>query len=258
MLLKNYINVINYLTKGVVMKNVLIIIPAYNEENSILNTCKQVLKYKPKNKIKIDLIVINDGSIDKTEEILKNKKIPHINLIKNLGIGGAVQTGYKYAYENNYDYAVQFDGDGQHNINYLENILEPLMNNRSDFVIGSRFINDISSFKSTRARRIGIKIISFLLKIFAHIKITDPTSGFRAANSECIKLFQNNYPKEYPEPESIVILNKLKYKISEVPVEMNERTNGVSSIRAWKNAYYMINVGISIIITSFKKGKDCK
>ena len=237
--------------------NVLLIIPAYNEEECIKNTVDMILNFNKKSKLKLDYIVINDGSKDKTKQILEENHMNHINLVHNLGIGGAVQTGYKYALENGYEYAVQFDGDGQHDINYVPKILKPLFNNDADMVIGSRFICEKNSFRSTAARRAGIKIISFFIHLFAHKKITDPTSGFRAVNLKVIKHFSNSYPSEYPEPESIVNLLRLKYVVKEVPVEMRERVGGVSSIRAWKNIYYMINVCLSIIITSIKRSGDC-
>lgn len=239
-------------------ESILLIVPAYNEEDCILNTYQTIVEYNNKHKDKkMDIIVINDGSRDNTKKILEENNISHVNLVHNLGIGGAVQTGYKYALEHNYDYAVQFDGDGQHDINYVEKILQPLKKEQADLCIGSRFIDDTSDFKSTGARRIGIKIISFLIQTFAHIKITDPTSGFRAANRKVIEHFANSYPREYPEPESIVNLTRLHYKIVERPVKMKERTGGVSSIRAWKTVYYMINVGLSIIVTSLKRKGDC-
>lgn len=237
---------------------VLIIIPAYNEEESIFNTYRSVINYNKKHKSNsLDVIVINDGSRDFTKQILEENRIPHINLVHNLGIGGAVQTGYKYALENGYDYAIQFDGDGQHDIHYVETILELLRNGKADLCIGSRFLDNTSDFKSTGVRRAGIKIISFLISLFSHIKITDPTSGFRAANRNVIQHFADRYPREYPEPESIVNLTRLKYRVVERPVKMNERTGGVSSIRAWKTVYYMINVGLSIIVTSLKRKGDC-
>ena len=135
---------------GIMMKKneILLIIPAYNEQDSILKTYKSVLKYNKKSKNKVDVIVINDGSTDNTQQILEENDIPNIQLIQNLGIGGAVQTGYKYAKEKGYNYAIQFDGDGQHDVNYVENILEPLRKNQADLIIGSRFISSISSFKS--------------------------------------------------------------------------------------------------------------
>ena len=234
---------------------VILIIPAYNEEENILKTYKKVIDYNKNNKTNYDVIVINDGSKDKTGEILDKEKIPHVDLIHNLGIGGAVQTGYKYAYYHNYDIAVQFDGDGQHDINYVKNIIEPIINNKADFVIGSRFVGDISKFKTSSARRAGIKVISFFIKLSSGIKVYDTTSGFRACNKEIISSFASNYPLEYPEPITTVELAKKKYRIKEIGVNMEERAGGKSSIHTWKNIYYMLNVCLSIIITGMRRYK---
>ncbi len=235
------------------MKKIILIIPAYNEEKNILNTCNEIIKYNEKNNSNYDYIVINDGSKDNTLKVLKENKLRYINLIHNLGIGGAVQTGYKYAKEKDYDIAIQFDGDGQHDINYVKKLIDTMEKENADLVIGSRFIEKLSEFKSTATRRFGIKIISFLIKILARKKVKDPTSGFRAANKKIISLFAENYPKEYPEPESIVTIIKNKYSIKEIPVEMKERIGGESSIKTWKSIYYMINVSLSIFINSIKK-----
>lgn len=234
---------------------ILFIIPAYNEEESILKTYNQIMNYNKKNKTSYDAVVINDGSTDNTEKVLKDKNINHIKLINNLGIGGAVQTGYKYALENEYDFAIQFDGDGQHNVEYAKKLLEPLENKTADMVIGSRFIEKIDTFKSSKARRCGIKLISFFIKLTTGKKIYDTTSGMRAVNSKLIRKFAENYPTEYPEPVSTTLILKEKYIIKEVPVKMNERENGVSSIKAWKNIYYMINVILSILIAGIGGNK---
>lgn len=229
-------------------EKVLFVIPAYNEEESILKTYNQIKEYNKKNKTDYDVVVINDGSTDSTEDVLIENKINHVKLINNLGIGGAVQTGYKYALENGYDYAIQFDGDGQHNVSYAEAILEPLRKGKASMAIGSRFVKDIDTFKSSAARRLGIKIISFFIKLVTGKKIYDTTSGMRAINKDLISLFASDYPVEYPEPVSTTLILKKGYKVAEVSVEMNEREAGVSSIRAWKNAYYMINVVLSILV----------
>ena len=235
-------------------KKILMIIPAYNEEECILKTCGDIEKYNKENKTNYEFIVINDGSTDKTGKILDENKIPHIDLVKNLGIGGAVQTGYKYAYDNDYDIAIQYDGDGQHDVSYVKDIIKPLIEEKCDMCIGSRFVKkDKKGFKSTAARRLGIKIITAEIALFAGKKITDPTSGFRASNKRVIKLFANDYPTEYPEPVSEVFLLKNKYKILEEKVVMKERQGGKSSIHAWKNIYYMINVSISMFIESIKR-----
>lgn len=233
---------------------VLLIIPAYNEEENILQTVTKIKEYSEE----LDYIVINDGSTDNTEKILQENNINHIKLVKNLGIGGAVQTGYKYAYENNYDIAIQFDGDGQHDVNYVPKICKPLIDGQADMCIGTRYLDkSASEFQSTFMRRFGANIISIFIKIFTKAKITDPTSGFRAVNRTVIEEFSRNYPTEYPEPESTVSLLVNGYKIHEEPVSMNERTGGVSSIRLWKSVDYMVKVVLAIVIDSIsfrKKG----
>ena len=226
---------------------ILLIIPAYNEEENIAETIRKITEFSNE----IEYIVINDGSKDNTQKVLEEKNIKHIKLIRNLGIGGAVQTGYKYAYENNYDIAIQFDGDGQHDINYIPNICEPLISGQADMCIGTRYLDKSESkFQSTFMRRLGANIISTVIKICCGKKITDPTSGFRAVNKKIIEEFANNYPTEYPEPESTVSLLINGYKVKEIPVSMNERTGGVSSIRLWKTVDYMVKVVLAIIVDS--------
>lgn len=234
-------------------EKILLIIPSYNEEKNILKVYNEINNYNKQNKIKYDYIFINDCSTDKSETIFKENNINHINLIHNLGIGGAVQTGYKYALENNYDIAIQFDGDGQHDINYVSKIIEPIINKKSNMVIGSRFIDDSSDFKSTKMRQCGINLISFFIKLFTHKKIYDTTSGFRAVDKKLIAEFAKYYPIEYPEPVSTVTILKKGYTISEVGVSMNERKEGTSSIKTWKSVYYMINVILSIIVTGIRR-----
>ena len=240
------------------MKKILLIIPAYNEQDNILDVCNIIKKYNESNEQKLDYIVINDGSKDDTLKKLQENRLNHINLINNLGIGGAVQTGYKYAYENNYDIAVQFDGDGQHDVNYVKKICEPIIEGQANMCIGTRYLDKKESkFQSTFMRRLGSGIISFFIHLCCGKRITDPTSGFRAVDKTVIKEFANNYPTEYPEPESTVSLLVSKYKIIDVPVSMNERKGGVSSIRFGKTIDYMAKVVLAIIIDSIsfrKKG----
>lgn len=237
-------------------QKVLLIIPAYNEEESILNVVNKIYNYNKENNTKYDIVVINDGSKDNTEKILCENNINHIKLINNLGIGGAVQTGYKYALENDYDIAVQFDGDGQHDIRYVRDVIKSITDNDANMVIGSRFIDkSTSKFKSSKARQMGIKMISFFIKLVTSKKIYDTTSGFRAVDKELIKKFSNSYPVEYPEPVSTTEILKMEYKVKEVAVSMNERENGISSIRMWKNCYYMINVILYILVIGIRRYK---
>lgn len=237
------------------MEKIIIIIPAYNEEKNILNVCKKIEEFD-KN---LDYIVINDGSKDNTLKILEQNNINHINLVHNLGIGGAVQTGYKYAYNNNYDIAVQFDGDGQHDVRFINTICEPLIKQEADMCIGTRYLDKSSSeFQSTFMRRLGKNIISLMIRICCHKKITDPTSGFRAVNKKIIELFANDYPVQYPEPESTVDVLKRKYRVVEKPVSMNERQGGKSSINPLKSIDYMLKVSLSIIIDSISLRRNEK
>ena len=249
------------MTDAMNRNRVLIIIPAFNEQDTILKTVASLGRYIDSQKagLQMDYVVVNDGSKDRTEALLEENRIPHICLLQNLGIGGAVQTGYRYAGAHGYGFAVQFDGDGQHDPTYLETILEPLMRGEADLCIGSRFCSaDSSAFKSTAARRAGIKIISFMIKLVTGRRIYDPTSGFRAVNRKLIEHFSEMYPAEYPEPESIVEVLKLGYQVEERPVSMNERSGGQSSIRALKTVYYMMSVCLSILLAGLKGKKDLR
>ncbi|HEX2926650.1 MAG TPA: glycosyltransferase family 2 protein [Ruminiclostridium sp.] len=221
----------------------LIIIPAYNEQDNILDVIDDI----ERNAAGCHYIVINDGSTDKTNRILMDNHISHLNLPVNIGIGGAVQTGYKYAFENGYDVVVQFDGDGQHKAAFIPQMISALEEGKSDIVIGSRFLNK-KGYQSTFVRRLGIKYFSFLIWLLSGIGITDSTSGFRACNRKVIELFSENYPQDYPEPESIMILKRKSLKIKEVPVEMKKRSNGKSSINSTLSVYYMVKVTLAIIL----------
>lgn len=226
---------------------VLLIVPAYNEAKTIVKICQNAEKSE------FDYVVVNDGSSDDTGLICNQNNFNCINLACNLGIGGAVQTGYKYAMENNYDIAVQFDADGQHDILYVGKLIQPIVDGSADFTIGSRFTDKtLSEFNSTWARRIGIKMISRLIKLFTGRKILDTTSGFRAANRKVIEKFAENYPTEYPEPVSDFELLKYGYRVKEIPVKMHAREDGKSSIHSWKKGYYMINVILSIIMVQMR------
>lgn len=226
----------------------IVIIPAYNESASIVNTVRDIKDNAPG----FDYIIINDRSTDNTLDICKQNNLNVLNLPLNLGIGGAVQTGYWYAYEKGYDIAVQFDGDGQHDAKYLNEMAEYLIKNNLDMVIGSRFIK-YQGFQSSGARRAGIKYFTFLIKLLTGKKITDPTSGYRMCNRNVIELFSNQYPKDYPEPETAVALIRRGMKIEEVPVIMRAREQGISSISPKKSIYYMLKVTLAIILERSRK-----
>ena len=226
----------------------LIIIPAYNESENIEKTVQMIKKDAPS----FDYIIINDCSTDNTKEICQSRGFNVISLPINLGIGGAVQTGFKYALLHGYDLAVQVDGDGQHDPSFLEEMAETLESEGCDMVIGSRFINK-EGYQSSGLRRVGIKYFSLLIRIITGTRITDPTSGLRMINREIIKMFAEDYPKDYPEPEVIVVVLRQKKSIVEIPVVMMAREGGVSSISMKKSVYYMIKVTLAMIIERIRR-----
>ena len=229
------------------MKSI-VLIPAYNEEKSIQTTIADIKENAPG----FDYVIINDCSTDRTLKICEDEGLHVLNLPINLGIGGAVQTGYLYAYKNGYEYAVQFDGDGQHDAKYLGEMQEYMEQNKLDMLIGSRFIEK-EGFQSSGLRRFGIRYFSALIKLLTGTRITDPTSGMRMVNRDIIKLYADSYPKDYPEPESAVaILNQGKV-VGEYPVIMRERTEGVSSISPIRSVYYMVKVTLAILVEMLRK-----
>lgn len=221
----------------------LIIIPAYNEELNIQKVVNNIIENYPQ----YDYIVVNDGSTDHTREICDREQYCYIDLPINLGIGGAVQAGYRYACDNDYDIAIQIDGDGQHNIAYADEMVSLIAQNKADVVIGSRFIEK-QGFQSSGSRRTGIKILSGFIKMCTGIKIQDVTSGFRAVNKKFINIYCQDYPNDYPEPEAIVTAVMYQGRIKEIPVVMNERQGGESSIKFWNSVYYMIKVTLAIFV----------
>lgn len=223
---------------------VLVIIPAYNEQDAIISSVKSVQDAG------YDYVVINDGSADDTLKICIENKINVLDLSQNLGIGGAVQAGHKYAQRHGYDIDIQFDGDGQHDASYLDDLVSRVVDG-SDLVIGSRFLEETNGFKSTFMRRVGKTWLAGFLKVFAGVNVTDPTSGFRACGRKAIEVFCNSYPIDYPEPESIAVLSRRGMKVSEIPVVMHERQGGVSSINALASVYYMVKVSLAILIACF-------
>lgn len=229
--------------------SILLIVPAYNESENIERTVNAIRDHG------LDFVVINDGSTDNTGEILRELGAPHVNLINNLGIGGAVQTGYKYARQHGYDIAVQFDGDGQHDASYVNAIAQPIIDGKANLVVGSRFVGNESEFQSSAARRAGIKLLSWTLKVATGKKIYDVTSGFRAADKHAIALFAENYPSDYPEPESIAFAMAQGLGVSEVAVSMNERIGGTSSIAGLDVVWYMLKVGLSILLRGAYRGR---
>ncbi len=231
------------------MKKVLVIVPAYNEGTNLEGLFTKIRALKKS----YDILVINDCSSDDTLDVCHRNSVTVVDLPVNLGIGGAVQTGYKYAKAHDYDFAVQIDGDGQHNPEYIEPMLERLEEGYN-FCIGSRFIQN-DGFQSTFARRIGIRYFTSLIRSLTGFTVTDPTSGLRACDRNVIDCFNEYYPHDYPEPETLVLLKKKKYRISEIPVIMNERAGGTSSISSFNSIYYMVKVTLAILISAFHRDR---
>lgn len=233
------------------------ILPAFNEEENILQTVAQIRTYEPPPDVWVDCLVINDGSADNTAAVCRCNGVPCLTLIQNLGIGGAVQTGYLYAVDKGYDIAVQFDGDGQHDILSLSTLIAPIIEGTSDFVVGSRFLDDTSAFRSTLLCRIGIRFLSTIIRVVTHIRLTDVTSGYRAAGRSALRFLSEYYPADYPEPESIVSLYKSGFRITKVPVNMFKRAHGRSTIDFGKSIYFMLKVSFAILCAGIQR-KEAK
>lgn len=237
---------------------VLIVIPAYNEEGNILSVLDDLKEKFPQ----ADTLVVNDCSQDRTLQILRENDADYLDLPVNLGIGGAVQAGYLYAKENGYDVAIQFDGDGQHRADCLSGLVAPLLEDKADMVIGSRFLpeSDSEGFQSSAVRRFGIRRLSFLIRLVTGKRIYDVTSGFRAVNRKLIEFYAENYAQDFPEPEAIVMALNNGFRVAEVPARMNERVAGKSSIHSLLSVYYMIKVSLAILVagvhTRRKKVED--
>lgn len=236
---------ISYLS---MVKRIAVIVPAFNEEMAIAGVINEINAIEQANDIALDVVVVNDCSADHTAEIAGKMKCILLDLPVNLGIGGAVQAGFKYAFANGYNYAMQVDGDGQHPPVEIPKLINAIIDRNLDVVIGSRFITK-TGFISTFSRRLGITFFKHLLRLFCGITITDSTSGFRIINHKAMSIVSEFYPDEYPEPESIVIYNSHHLKIGEVAVTMRERQGGRSSIRAFNSIYYMMKVSIGIFFT---------
>jgi|YelNatPaOPRAMG01_1025707.scaffolds.fasta_scaffold00043_75 glycosyltransferase involved in cell wall biosynthesis len=227
--------------------DVLVVIPAYNEEKNIGPVLRSVhaLEDPP------DVVVVNDGSLDRTEQVAREHGARVLSLPVNLGIGGAVQTGFRYAVAHGYRYAVQLDGDGQHDPREIRRLLEPVRSGQADIVIGSRYVQR-TDYKAPLARRIGMVILAKFISALVGHPIHDSTSGFRAYNREAFTFLAQHYPTDYPEPEAIVLLARNSFRILEIPVQMHPRLNGTSSINSFRSVYYMVKVLLAVLVESLR------
>jgi glycosyltransferase involved in cell wall biosynthesis len=225
------------------------IVPALNEEHTVPRVIDELRAFDAG----LDVVVVDDGSTDGTAAAAAAKGARVLRLPFNLGIGGAVQTGFRFAFEHGYDLAVRVDGDGQHDAGQLARILEPVLQDRADIVIGSRFAAAEGGYRSSRSRRLGIRILAAVVSRIVGQRVTDTTSGFQALNRRGIALFAQDYPHDYPEVEATVMVFRHRLRLQEVPVSMRERGGGNSSITALRSIYYMVKVLLAIFVGLFRR-----
>ena len=229
------------------------IVPAFNEQECVADVIEEIRAFDPD----FAIVVVDDGSTDATAAAAERLGAHVVRLPFNLGIGGAVQTGFRYAFENGFGLAVRVDGDGQHDPAQLGALLAPVLADEADIAIGSRFRETLGgeseSFRSSRTRRMGISILAWTVSLLVRRRVTDPTSGFQALNRRAIALFAADYPHDYPEVEAALMVHKHQLRMTEVPVQMRERSAGRSSIGALASVYYMVKVLLALFVGLFRK-----
>ena len=226
----------------------LAIVPAYNEEHSIGTVLEEIRAAD----VDLHVVVVNDASEDGTAAIAARAGAAVLNLPFNVGIGGAMQAGYQYALEHGFELAIQVDGDGQHDPREIGRVLEPILDGRADLVVGTRFVKG-GGYRGTPLRRVGIRIFAAIVSLMVGQRVSDTTSGFRGVNRKALRLFAAQYPHDYPEVESIVLLSRHGLRLLEVPVQMRVRETGNSSITAFRSVYYMIKVSLALMIGLFRR-----
>jgi len=226
---------------------ILVVLPAYQEEKSIGAVVHSLRERFPH-----DVLVVNDGSTDRTSEIAREAGATVLDLPCNLGIGGAVQTAFLYARDRGYDAVVRIDGDGQHEVEDIPRVLAPILEGQADAVIGSRFLGE-TEYRGSIPRIFGIHHFRWLVNLFTGYRVTDPTSGFFAINRTLIEFYSQHYPSDYPEVDAYILMHRLKSRAVEVPVRMYERAEGKSSITAFRAVYYMVKVTLSFLINRIRR-----
>lgn len=225
------------------------LVPAFNEEANVGRVVDEIRAVDPS----LDVVVVDDGSYDRTADVAREHGATVVRLPFNLGIGGAVQTGFRYAFEHDYDLAVRLDGDGQHDPAQLDVILAPVLSGDADIAVGSRFAEAGDGYRSSRSRRIGIRLLAWIVSRIVGRRVTDTTSGFQALNRRAIELFAHDYPHDYPEVEATIMVSRHRLRSVEVPVTMRERGGGRSSITTIRSVYYMVKVLLAIFVGLFRR-----
>ena len=225
------------------------VVPAFNEQQNVGRVIEEIRAFDPG----LDIVVVDDGSVDRTAAVAREHGATVLCLPFNLGIGGAVQTGYRYAFEHGYDLAVRVDGDGQHDPSQLDRVVAPVLAGEADIAVGSRFVGSGDGYRSSRSRRVGIRLLAMVVSRIVGRRVTDTTSGFQALNRKGIALFARDYPHDYPEVEATVMVSRHRLRAVEVPVSMRERSSGRSSITAVRSIYYMLKVLLAIFVGLFRR-----
>jgi glycosyltransferase involved in cell wall biosynthesis len=225
------------------------VVPAFNEQQNVGRVIEEIRAFDPG----LDIVVVDDGSVDATAAVAREHRAIVLRLPFNLGIGGAVQTGFRYACDHGYDLAVRVDGDGQHDASQLGRIIAPVVAGEADIAVGSRFVEDGEGYRSSRSRRVGIRLLAVVVSRIVGRRVTDTTSGFQALNRKGIALFARDYPHDYPEVEAKVMVSRHRLRSVEVPVSMRERSGGRSSITAVRSVYYMLKVLLAIFVGLFRR-----
>jgi glycosyltransferase involved in cell wall biosynthesis len=225
------------------------VVPAFNEQQNLGRVIEEIRAFDPG----LDIVVVDDGSVDATAAVARQHGAIVLRLPFNLGIGGAVQTGFRYAFEHEYDLAVRVDGDGQHDPSHLDRVIAPIVAGEADIAVGSRFVADVDGYRSSRSRRLGIRLLAIVVSRIVGRRVTDTTSGFQALNRKGIALFARDYPHDYPEVEATVMVSRHRLRAVEVSVSMRERSSGRSSITAVRSVYYMVKVLLAIFVGLFRR-----
>ena len=225
------------------------IVPAWNESGAIGRVVGEIREFDSA----IDVVVVDDASTDDTAKVAESHGATVLSLPFNVGIGGAVQTGFRYALEHGYDIAVRLDGDGQHDASEIPKVLEPIEAGEADLVIGSRFVGPGGTYRPPFARRIGIRIFARLVSVLGGQRVTDTTSGFVALDRRGIELFAAQFPHDYPEVEATLVALRSGLRVAQVQVAMRERTTGTSSITFVRSLYYIVKVMLALLVASLRR-----